>query len=94
MVRSSPEPTLTCSAAGIALHQQHEGVGAVVDVQELAPRRAGAPDDHLPVAAQLGLVRLADQRRDDVAGVEVEVVAGAVEIGRHGGDEIAAVLRR
>ena len=48
--------------------------------------------DELGVAAQLRLVRLADQRRQDVARLQVEVVAGAVEIGRHRRDEVAAVL--
>ena len=34
-----------------ALHQEHAGIGEVVDVEELAPRRAAAPDDQLVVAA-------------------------------------------
>jgi hypothetical protein len=39
-----------------------------------------------------GLVELAEQRRDDVAVLEVEVVAGAVEVGGHDAAEVAPVL--
>src|SRR5688572_33103583 len=34
----------------------------VVDVQELAPRSARAPDRHLPPPLHLGVVKLPDQR--------------------------------
>ena len=47
MLRSSPVPTLMWPLVLVVLHQEHAGVGQVVDVQELAPRRAGAPDHHL-----------------------------------------------
>jgi hypothetical protein len=60
----------------IGLHQEDAGVGAVVGVQELAARRARAPDRDAVGAGQLGLVRLADQGRQDVAAVQVEIVAG------------------
>jgi hypothetical protein len=76
----------------IGLHQKHAGVGAVVGVEELAARRARAPDRDAVGAGQLGLVSLADQGRHHVAAVEVEIVALAVEVGRHGADEVAAVL--
>ena len=61
-------------------------------MQELAQRRAGAPHVERRRAGQLGFVRLADQGGQDVARLEVEIVAGAVEVRRHGGDEVAAVL--
>lgn len=35
---------------------------------------------------------VADQCQHHVTGIEVEVIAGAVEIGRHGRDEVGAVL--
>jgi hypothetical protein len=37
-------------------------------------------------------MRLGDQGRQDVAGGEVEIVLRPVEVGRHGRDEVAAVL--
>lgn len=40
----------------------------------------------------LGFMGLADQGRQYVAGVQVEIVAGAIEVGGHSADKIAAVL--
>ncbi len=64
-------------------------------------RHAGTRGAAVPVpqmvrclgAGELRLMRLADQRRQHVARLEVEIVARPVEIGRHGGDEVGAVLR-
>ena len=39
---------------GIVLHQENQRVGEIVDIQELAPRRAGAPDLELGAALELG----------------------------------------
>ena len=78
--------------AVVVLHQEHARVGEVVDVQELAPRRAGAPDHDLALAGDLRVVELAHQRREHVRAREVEVVVRAVEVRRHRGDEVAAVL--
>ena len=76
----------------VALHQEAHGVGQVVDMEELAARRAGAPDGDLWRACCLRLVELAQQRRQHVRRLQVEVVAGAVQIGRHHGDRVEAVL--
>ena len=57
-------------------HQEDAGIGQVVDVEELSPRPAATPDDQLVVAALLGLVGLADQRRQDVARRQVVVSSG------------------
>ena len=93
MVRSWPQPTLigavvaSSGAAGTRRRRpdrRHAGTRAAA---RRCPRSATAGG-----TGQLGLVHLADQRRDDVAGREVEIVAGAVEVGRHGADEVAAVL--
>lgn len=45
----------------VVFHEEDEGVGAVVGVQEFAAGGAGAPDSDFGVAAGLGFVRLADQ---------------------------------
>ena len=78
--------------AVVALHQEHAGVGEVVHVQELAPRRAGPPDHDVALAGDLRVVELPHQRRDDVRAGEVEVVVRTVEVRRHRGDEVVAVL--
>ena len=91
-VRSSPVPTLMCPLAVVVLHQEHAGVGQVVDVQELAARRAGAPDHDLARARHLRVVELAHHRRQHVRARQVEVVVRAVEVGRHRRDEVRAVL--
>ena len=41
-------------------------IGAVIDVQELAPRPARPPDLHLGGAGSYGFVHLADQSRQNV----------------------------
>ncbi|GBE48596.1 hypothetical protein BMS3Bbin12_01776 [bacterium BMS3Bbin12] len=61
-------------------------------MEELTARGAGAPDGDGGGARLLGLVELADEGREDVGGLEVEVVAGAVEVGGHGADGVEAVL--
>jgi hypothetical protein len=64
----------------------------VVDVEELAARASGAPDRHLAPPLDLRVVELAEQRRQDVRARQVEVVPGAVQVGRHRRDEVAPVL--
>ena len=84
------------------LEQEDHGRGQVVDVQQLAPRTAGAPQHDRRVRparravgvgqAELGFVELADHGRQHVARAQVEVVAGAVEVGRHERQVVGAVL--
>ena len=74
------------------LHQVHAGVGQVVDVEEFALGGASAPDGVFGVTAQLGFMRLAQQRGQHVAVGEVVVVVGAVEVGGHRADVLPAVL--
>src|SRR2546426_662102 len=74
------------------VHQVDAGVGHVVAVDEFAARLAGAPQHHRFLAPYLGLVEFADQRRQDVAGLEVVVVAGPVHVVRHGAEVARAVL--
>ena len=37
-------------------------------------------------------MRLPDERGHDMARFQIEIVARAIEIGRHGGNEIAAIF--
>src|SRR4051794_35765362 len=62
--------------AVVPLGRQGQTLGCVVDVEELARRRPVAPQDHLAARVR----HLADQRRDHVRRLEVEVVARAVEV--------------
>jgi hypothetical protein len=70
---------------GLPVEVQHEErrLGHVVDMQELAPRRAGAPDHDLVAPLLCRLVEAADQRGQDVAVLGVEIVAGPVEVRGH-----------
>src|SRR2546427_9062363 len=74
------------------VHQVDAGVGHVVAVDELAARLAGAPQRHRFLAPYFRLVEFADQRRQDVAGLQVVVVAGPVHVVRHGAEVACAVL--
>ena len=65
------------------VHEVNEGVGCVVDVKKFAARGTRAPDDESWIAIDLCFVCLADQRWDDVAGVEIEIIVRAVQIGWH-----------
>ena len=60
------------------LEEGEAGVGEVVDVEEFGAWGAGAPDGEAVGAGVLGFDRLADERGQDVAGLQVGVVAGAV----------------
>ena len=93
IVRSSPVPTLMCSGFVVVLHQEQAGVGEIVDVEELAPRRAGPPDHDLGAArSAFASWNLRISAGSTCELVEVEVVVRSVEVGRHGRDEVAAVL--
>src|SRR5258708_27398881 len=74
------------------VHQEDAGVGRVVAVDELTTRLAGAPQHHGFLAAYLRLVEFADQRGQDVAGLEIVVVPGPVHVVRHGAEVARAVL--
>ena len=63
-------------AAVVPLHRQDDPVRRILDLQELARRRAVARHlDGLLVAPVSGLQALPDKRRDDVGAFGVEVVA-------------------
>ena len=55
----------------------HTGIRHVVDIEEFAARRAGAPDHDVLDTRKLGFVEAADQRCDDVAVFGVIIVARA-----------------
>ena len=76
----------------VALQQEQAGGSQVVDVQELPARGARPPHRDVPLLAHLRLVHLADHRRQDVPGREVEVVARAVEVGRDRRDPAEPML--
>ncbi len=76
----------------VIFEQEQAGFGEVIGVEKFAERRAGAPAGDDGSAGDFGVVELVDEGREDVGGLEVVVVVGAVHVGGHGGNEIAAVL--
>jgi len=78
---------------GICFKQQEgAGIGEVVGVEELAQGRACAPEFDVGQGGMFGVMQFSDEGRDDVACEEIVVVAGAVEVGGHDGQESRAVL--
>ena len=77
----------------IAFHDEDAGIGQIVDREEFAPRRAGAPNRHARIAVDLGLVETPQQSRRNVAVLRMIIVARPVEIGRHHRDEVGAILQ-
>src|SRR6476620_1875805 len=57
----------------VLLHRQHDAFGAIFDIQKLTAYRAGAPGLDLLLAPPLGFHALADQRRNDVTRVQIEI---------------------
>ena len=76
----------------VILHQEHAGIGQVVDEHEFTLGRAASPDRDLTVPPQLRHMHLAHQRRQNVARLKIEVIANPVEIGRHGRYIVVIVL--
>src|SRR5437870_8488717 len=68
------------------------GIREIVDVEKLPPRFAATPDNDVAGAGNLGRMKTAQQRRRDVAGLGMKVVAGTIKIGWHRRDEIASML--
>jgi Aldehyde dehydrogenase family len=63
-------------------------------VEKLTARRPGPPNDHLSRSRPFRFVHLAQERGKDVRTVQIEVVARAVEVRWHGGDEALPELPR
>ncbi len=61
-------------------------------MEKFAFGRSGAPESDGWEVAGFGFVEAADEGWKDVGSLEVEIVAGAVEIGRHERDGVKAVL--
>ena len=80
--------------AVVALRGEDDPLGRVVDVEELAGRRARPPDLDVVRPGSRGLHALPDQRRDDVRTRRIEVVARPVEVHREQVDRVEAVLLR
>src|ERR1700722_11712465 len=78
--------------AGINLQQMDKRVGAIIDMQEFAPRRPASPDRKFPQTLRFRLMGLSDQRWEHMTGVQIEIIAGAIEVGRHGRNVVASVL--
>ena len=87
-----PGPDIEEAVARIMPHGMNAAVGKIVDVEELPHRRPGAPDGDRLRTIRLRLVKPPDQCRRHVAVLGMEIVAWTIEIGRHDGNEVGAVL--
>ena len=62
-------------------------------MEKFAARRARAPDHDLRAAFGFGFVDFAQQRGENVRVLQIEVIAGAVEIRRHQRNRVESILR-
>src|SRR5262245_34062872 len=73
-------------------HHVNARISQVIAVKKLAARRSAAPDNHLLPPPHLGFVKLSDQGRNNMARLEVVIVARSIEIGRHSRKVLCTVL--
>src|SRR5262245_26739342 len=66
-------------------HDKHARVGHVIRINEFAPRFAGSPKDHFPLAFSPRLANAVYQGTNDMAVVRAEIIAGPERIDRDGG---------
>ena len=78
--------------AAVVTHQEKTGRSKVVDVEKLAPWRTGSPNRHRIGSREFGVVKSPNQSGKNVGVLQIEIIARAVEIGRHDTDRIEAVL--
>src|ERR1017187_3699507 len=76
----------------VVLHEIDSGGSQVIDVKKFTAGLTAAPDYGLWRSGDLGFVKLADQRRDDMGRLQIEVVARTVKIGRHQADGTKPIL--
>src|ERR1022692_1342179 len=76
----------------ITLRCKDDAFGRVLDIEKLARGRAVAPEDDFVVAFLDCLHALPDQRRYDMGGFWIEVVALPVEVDRQEEDGVHAIL--
>ena len=74
------------------LKNEHAGVGKIIHEKEFAARRARAPHRRSRGAILFRLMEAPDQRGDHMAVIGMVIVAGAVQVCRHGRYEIHSVL--
>ena len=78
--------------AVVPFSRQDDPIRCIVDVQELARRRARSPHLDLVVATFARLDALLDQGRDDVRACGIEVVARPIQVHRDQVDDVEPVL--
>ena len=74
------------------LHQEQATSSHVVNVEQLSPGGAATPDNYFLCIIDFGFMEAANQGRQDVAVLGMEIITRAVEVGGHDGDEFRAVL--
>src|SRR5262245_16821222 len=76
----------------VTLHQKHQRISENVDIKKLAPQNAGTPDLEHARAGPFRMMHFDLHRYDDMARLQIVVIARTVEIRQHRSDEVTAVL--
>ena len=74
------------------IHQKYAEIGKIIDIEELTQRRAVAPTGHKRCPRLLCLMKAPNQRGENMTVLRMVVVIGTIEIRRHHGDIVRAVL--
>ncbi|MPN06404.1 hypothetical protein SDC9_153660 [bioreactor metagenome] len=76
----------------VVFHEEHAGVGHVIDVEKLSERGTAAPDFHFAFVLYFGFVKLPYEGWEHVTVLEVEVIFWSIEVGGHAADKVVMVL--
>src|SRR5207237_9061840 len=76
----------------VRLHQKNAGTSQVSSIKELAHRRTAAPTRYAGGSGNFGRMKFSDQSGQDMRCLQVVVVVRSIQVGRHGADEVAAIL--
>ena len=76
----------------VVVHKEHTQVSKVVDIKELSERGAITPAGDFLESRDLCFMESAYESRQDMAVLWMIVIVGAIEVGRHHGDKVGAVL--
>src|SRR5665213_1614749 len=76
----------------VEVHQEEAGLSQIIRIEQFAAGSSGSPYGNLAGLGLDGLGCLSDKGWQNVRVGKVEVVVGAIEIGRHGGQKLRFVL--
>jgi hypothetical protein len=74
------------------LEREYASISKIIDAQKLSTRRAGAPHGYRRCARHFRFMESPDQCCRNMAVLGMIIVTWAVEISRHQGDKVCAIL--